>query len=45
MAAAKALYTAMEIRDALGQHADGCPIEPELMPFTWAAVTGGVPDE
>ncbi|HJZ54604.1 MAG TPA: hypothetical protein VKE74_06575 [Gemmataceae bacterium] len=37
------LFTAMEVRDAIGMLADGYPIEPGLIPFVRAAVAGLCP--
>lgn len=37
------LPTAMEIRDAIGQLADGLPVDPQLIPFVRAAVAGPCP--
>jgi hypothetical protein len=35
--------TAMEIRDAIGQLADGLPVDPQLIPFVRAAAAGPCP--
>src|SRR5690348_1988303 len=40
MSAANQLFPAMEVRDAIGQLAEGREIDPRLMPFVRAAVTG-----
>ncbi len=37
------MFSAMEIRDAIGQLADGRQIDPELVPFVRAAVDGPCP--
>jgi len=43
MGAAGRLFPAMEIRDAVGELADGYPIDPQLVPFIRTAVTGLCP--
>ena len=40
MDAGAGLFPAMKIRDAIGELADGCLIDPGLVPFVRAAVTG-----
>jgi hypothetical protein len=38
--AGDSVFPAMDIRDAIGELADGHPIDPELVPFVRAAVAG-----
>jgi hypothetical protein len=40
MEATDGLFPAMEIRDAIGQLADGLPVDPRLLPSIGAAVAG-----
>jgi hypothetical protein len=43
MSSTNDLFTAMQIRNAIGQVADGMEVDPKLIPFVRAAVTGVCP--